>query len=60
MKDYKPGTVLFSGPDDDESIAEAKQYCADNMLTKDDVKLVRMTVHLEQDVSAKIIAVIKK
>jgi hypothetical protein len=60
LNKYPKGTILFSGPDDDESIEQAKQFCLDNMLSKDDVRIVKMTIFLEKDVSSKIIAVILK
>lgn len=60
LNKYPKGMILFSGPDDDESVEQAKQFCLDNMLSKDDVRIVKMTIFLEKDVSSKIIAVILK
>ena len=60
LNQYKSGTVIFSGPDDEETIEQAKQFCIDNMLSKDEVRIVKMTIFLEKDVSSKIIAIIIK
>lgn len=41
VKNYPSMTVLFAGPNDEEVIQEAKEYCFKNGLTKEDCRIVR-------------------
>lgn len=57
---YESGTFIFSGPDDEQSIIDAKQYVADNKIDKNMVKLIRHTVFFENGESEKMIAIVVK
>lgn len=58
ISQYESGTFLFVGPDDDQSIIEAKKYITDKNIDKSLIKLIRYTVILETGESEKIIAVV--
>lgn len=57
---YPEGTVLFAGPDDEQSVMDAKEYIEKHSIEKSTVRLVRMSVELENGSKAKIIALIVK
>lgn len=56
----KPGTVIFAGPDDAQSIEEARVFVAEKGIEKESVKLMRFEVELENELKAKIIALVVK
>ena len=39
--DYPAGYTLFAGPDDGETLDEAKVYCLQNGLTPDTARIIR-------------------
>lgn len=57
---YPPGTVLFAGPDEKETEEDARSYIDLNKIDKGAIRLSRLTIELENGLTSKIIAVIKK
>lgn len=57
---FEPGTIIFSGPDDEQTIAEAKQWRIDQDIDPNLVRLTRMDFELENGRTEKMIVIIVK